>query len=1111
MNRNNLCPTLDDDIATHAAYAYRMIYQYKYGTQDLPDNDEIAREFHGIQHVTRAAIFAAIFINLYRFYGDEEANKLTNEDVKLIQIAMLYHDSARLSEGEDLWDKESAINLYEYLTEKLKVPPEKAKILAEAVANKDCHAFGSTKDYYYELIKKNGSLTWVKSYNNHKKRNIFQKIIHDADCLDIQRAREIYNLQYLDIYQDKINNKNNEDILHILTLLAMETNTLIELQGDSFYLERRNIEIKKLFEHADVYDVMIKSINSEYYPLLFTLYQQDILSTTISLEPFSIKKISFNESESKYSANNLQYFSNNNRLLLRGIRFATGIYCDPKKPNKAHEISASIELRKGKRRPHIATRTKKMRDGQPTNLGKNGNENRSNVLKTERAEVFCPVNYIIVAELDSIKEIYYQNVCTGADKKNSWNHKWKKINQFYTFNNHNEMNASELPKAIDNNAIFLVGEGTERDWYIFKNGKCQKEYLSYSLEEELINKIERLAEGNDDTLREEIINDFVKKHNQSSLNLLASKIQIGDISKGTGVDSYTPEIIASLTEYGPAAFTQDVNANYPLVHRHSRKLEAIHLQKTRQKYYEGEDLPIFEFSKNWVNMIERRYTIEEIKKMWDEMTTDYIKNKLANYKNKFEGEELDRHCLKLFSMSAEEIKIKSMYGKWISNQLSKKSSNYSPPPSDSIGQLFARLQKKINVTMTMAEHGSSYANKFVSADIYYDEQTKNEINDAIYRNMNKLIHEHNYKIKMFPRSLNIGDIWNENISKYVKNYQQAILLKMEKEIKFLQSYAIFTAENNVKQVTISNIDNFIYFVKNFQIENQLKENKEFKKVINDMLNDLTNRVSIGTKNNLFLKLSHANLINIHDYPEKWTEINEQANLMLNDFHLIIKDISDLDQVCEKTNHYITTARLKKVSPEEQIFHLYKIIVQLILKKYQFKEDDFELIKALMRVSPFDQLGMTINDKTDYVLQLDIINKKLANIKLPIIYLSDNDLAEASQNCTSYTRDEIMQEAINRVINAIKAYNPDFLTPQFTIHGREEFSLFNTLIKCIEDDNERNAYISQIEKRFKEKVEILQPKNNNIRSLEMSMFHKKKPKPISQAKQKQINNIRKYLL
>jgi len=55
----------------------------------------IAREIHGIQHVSRAALYIPVLANLYRRYDDPEALKLTDEDIKFIQIAALFHDSMR--------------------------------------------------------------------------------------------------------------------------------------------------------------------------------------------------------------------------------------------------------------------------------------------------------------------------------------------------------------------------------------------------------------------------------------------------------------------------------------------------------------------------------------------------------------------------------------------------------------------------------------------------------------------------------------------------------------------------------------------------------------------------------------------------------------------------------------------------------------------------------------------------------------------------------------------------------------------------------------------------------------------------------------------------------
>ena len=79
---------------------------------------------------------------------------LTEEDIFLLQLALLFHDSERQNDGEDMWDQDSALTLYRYLID-AGAPPEKAKLIAEAMANKD-----AADDNYFELDIK--ELTWKK-------------------------------------------------------------------------------------------------------------------------------------------------------------------------------------------------------------------------------------------------------------------------------------------------------------------------------------------------------------------------------------------------------------------------------------------------------------------------------------------------------------------------------------------------------------------------------------------------------------------------------------------------------------------------------------------------------------------------------------------------------------------------------------------------------------------------------------------------------------------------------------------------------------------------------------------------------------------------------------
>ena len=138
---NEKAPSLDAPLAEHAAYLYRHIYGLPFSYHESGNR----RYIHSILHASRAAIYIPALANLYRKFGDQEALAIANEDLKLIQIAALLHDSGREGDGVDMWDQDSGILTYKYLL-KLGVAKEKAKLFAEAVTNKDTTTKNVTND-----------------------------------------------------------------------------------------------------------------------------------------------------------------------------------------------------------------------------------------------------------------------------------------------------------------------------------------------------------------------------------------------------------------------------------------------------------------------------------------------------------------------------------------------------------------------------------------------------------------------------------------------------------------------------------------------------------------------------------------------------------------------------------------------------------------------------------------------------------------------------------------------------------------------------------------------------------------------------------------------------
>ena len=67
-------------IDLHVTWVYNHIYSKPYPKEG--ETNGIARQLHGLQHVTRAAINIPIFANLFRRYDDEEALKLNDDDIR---------------------------------------------------------------------------------------------------------------------------------------------------------------------------------------------------------------------------------------------------------------------------------------------------------------------------------------------------------------------------------------------------------------------------------------------------------------------------------------------------------------------------------------------------------------------------------------------------------------------------------------------------------------------------------------------------------------------------------------------------------------------------------------------------------------------------------------------------------------------------------------------------------------------------------------------------------------------------------------------------------------------------------------------------------------------
>ena len=388
----NCTITLDAEISDHAAWVFRHIYTVPYSNQTI-SQEGILRFYHGIQHVSRAAIYAPIFANLYRRHGHHLALELTNEEIKLIQIALLFHDSAREDEEEDLWDHESATFLYFYLTRILKVSSQKAKALAEAVANKDW----VTSEPYLVLFEMDGEVFWSLEKGCAFSRTIYQTLIHDSDCLDIIRARAVFKGKKLYFYQDIVCLSNQKTALEEMAELIIRARSLIEIQGDG--RGRMKPTLKKYYENENAYLAILDDIASGDYIIFEVLYANGALLSSEQLA----KLVLIDENNPL----------NQQRILARGIITPTAVAPLKNKNSQAceKESFASLEFRKARRRQGVLTNTSKS-DG----LNKEGNPSRS--VSLLGGGVFADVGCLLFTpDEKAIKAVYAVDADTGWGKK----------------------------------------------------------------------------------------------------------------------------------------------------------------------------------------------------------------------------------------------------------------------------------------------------------------------------------------------------------------------------------------------------------------------------------------------------------------------------------------------------------------------------------------------------------------------------------------------------------------------------------------------------------------------------------------------------------------------
>ncbi|MGB1272461.1 MAG: hypothetical protein ACPG5T_10330, partial [Endozoicomonas sp.] len=135
----------------------------------------IPREYHGVCHSNRTVLWTLVLLDLLKQQGHEDALTFTSGQLDALIKAALLHDAGREGEGGDLpeWELESGNLCQQHLL-----------------------AIG------HDMLQANDARGAIIEKNTRRRadKTLFDRLLHDADCLEVMRVRGEFELSYLDLY-----------------------------------------------------------------------------------------------------------------------------------------------------------------------------------------------------------------------------------------------------------------------------------------------------------------------------------------------------------------------------------------------------------------------------------------------------------------------------------------------------------------------------------------------------------------------------------------------------------------------------------------------------------------------------------------------------------------------------------------------------------------------------------------------------------------------------------------------------------------------------------------------------------------------------------------------
>lgn len=258
-----------------AQLAIKHYYLIPYPIKSANPHPVVHRPWHGRVHASRAALNLEMFLALYEKYASQmlknnDGSPLNSQQIKLLKLAALYHDSA--NESEIYGSEENHAKNFSTDMTLLGFDKQDIEAIAYGIRYKD----GLERGYKYQ------------PKGEKSPKNLFQKLIHDADCLDIMRMNVQFDMTHLDIYKDLYNDHHFLSDLKAIVKNHQETMNRFALnphEGGIGELHQwcESAANCYLAVRSAHYDILLEHIIVECFKRGQTIFLEDIPHDTFSI------------------------------------------------------------------------------------------------------------------------------------------------------------------------------------------------------------------------------------------------------------------------------------------------------------------------------------------------------------------------------------------------------------------------------------------------------------------------------------------------------------------------------------------------------------------------------------------------------------------------------------------------------------------------------------------------------------------------------------------------------------------------------------------------------------------------------------------------------------